>query len=659
MRVRIVGSFTDRISPALERIRRNILRTQAAMSQLSRTTVNTGGGMRSGSIGGGASGPLLAGGGAALGAVAGGLVGVRGAAQRTIMAMKAFNIASGAALGAAAVGATNVARRYENLSIQLEVAVRRLGQTSAETTKEAKEAFNFLQQLSTTLPLNVDELTNAFIKMKNLGLAPTKESLVSFTNTAAANGKTLMQFVEAVADASVGEFERLKEFGIKARTEADKVSFTFRGTTKEVGKNASDIVEYLQKIGETDFAGAATKQMDTLDGKLSNLGVAFDTFLNKIAEDTSILDWTKSAVDWLTSILDSFTGISYAINMAIAQIGEFSQRGWIKLKFNTLIIFEELKNQISIIFDSIINSQIDTINDFIDLVNEAIIKLNKVPKVNIPMVPGIGYIDTNTDNAAEAEKLRLEKELHLLYASQEWQNYKDFLEESHGIIVNKNQVTKDYNETLKEQKRLQNETLKEQKRLQEELRAKEEEKQRLANIKQKQEEESWLRLQEYRNGMKEIGGEIEGVFSTFFQELDNGFKSATENMFVNFKNMIDRMVAEALAAKVVRLLFGDITGSGNAGGLFGGQLQAGMARMFGRENGGPVQAGLPYIVGEKRPELFVPNQNGTIVPDLSMVGGSTVTINAIDSRSVAQFIDDNKFAFTQAVNNTNRRYNIG
>ena len=159
--------------------------------------------------------------------------------------------------------------------------------------------------------------------------------------------------------------------------------------------------------------------------------------------------------------------------------------------------------------------------------------------------------------------------------------------------------------------------------------------------------------------MKEIGGEIEGVFSTFFQELDNGFKSATENMFVNFKNMIDRMVAEALAAKVVRLLFGDITGSGNAGGLFGGQLQAGMARMFGRENGGPVQAGLPYIVGEKRPELFVPNQNGTIVPDLSMVGGSTVTINAIDSRSVAQFIDDNKFAFTQAVNNTNRRYNIG
>lgn len=33
-----------------------------------------------------------------------------------------------------------------------------------------------------------------------------------------------------------------------------------------------------------------------------------------------------------------------------------------------------------------------------------------------------------------------------------------------------------------------------------------------------------------------------------------------------------------------------------------------------RASGGPVRAGMPYIVGEKRPELFVPDQNGTIIP---------------------------------------------
>jgi hypothetical protein len=34
----------------------------------------------------------------------------------------------------------------------------------------------------------------------------------------------------------------------------------------------------------------------------------------------------------------------------------------------------------------------------------------------------------------------------------------------------------------------------------------------------------------------------------------------------------------------------------------------------GREKGGPVQAGSTYLVGEKRPELFVPNTSGTILP---------------------------------------------
>jgi TP901 family phage tail tape measure protein len=65
------------------------------------------------------------------------------------------------------------------------------------------------------------------------------------------------------------------------------------------------------------------------------------------------------------------------------------------------------------------------------------------------------------------------------------------------------------------------------------------------------------------------------------------------------------------------------------GGLFGG-LFGSKAKVQGplmedgsffskREMGGPVKAGTPYIVGEKRPELFVPDSNGTIIPDLSMV----------------------------------------
>ena len=62
----------------------------------------------------------------------------------------------------------------------------------------------------------------------------------------------------------------------------------------------------------------------------------------------------------------------------------------------------------------------------------------------------------------------------------------------------------------------------------------------------------------------------------------------------------------------------------------------------GRAEGGPVSAGQPYIVGEKRPELFVPRQDGNIIPDLSSLGNKTVSnvfhINVVanDSASAGQ-----------------------
>jgi hypothetical protein len=52
-----------------------------------------------------------------------------------------------------------------------------------------------------------------------------------------------------------------------------------------------------------------------------------------------------------------------------------------------------------------------------------------------------------------------------------------------------------------------------------------------------------------------------------------------------------------------------------------------------------VSAGKPYVVGEKRPELFVPNQNGTIIPSVPN-GGTTINItqniSANGDKQVAQ-----------------------
>lgn len=69
-----------------------------------------------------------------------------------------------------------------------------------------------------------------------------------------------------------------------------------------------------------------------------------------------------------------------------------------------------------------------------------------------------------------------------------------------------------------------------------------------------------------------------------------------------------------------------------------------------REKGGTVKKGQPYIVGEKRPELFIPDRNGRIEPNtnsLNNAGGTThntyittMPIQAIDTKDFKQRVGD-------------------
>ena len=46
-----------------------------------------------------------------------------------------------------------------------------------------------------------------------------------------------------------------------------------------------------------------------------------------------------------------------------------------------------------------------------------------------------------------------------------------------------------------------------------------------------------------------------------------------------------------------------------------------------RAMGGPVSAGTPYMVGERGPELFMPRQGGSIVPNNALGGSTSVVVN--------------------------------
>jgi hypothetical protein len=151
--------------------------------------------------------------------------------------------------------------------------------TATGSTQGASAAFENLQAFAAKTPFALEQSVEAFVKLTNLGLTPSERALTSYGNTAAAMGKDLMLLIEAVADATTGEFERLKEFGIKAKQEGDKVSLTFRGTTKTIQKSASEIESYLMALGENEFAGAMETRLDSLDGKLSGLADEFNKLI--------------------------------------------------------------------------------------------------------------------------------------------------------------------------------------------------------------------------------------------------------------------------------------------------------------------------------------------------------------------------------------------
>jgi TP901 family phage tail tape measure protein len=68
-----------------------------------------------------------------------------------------------------------------------------------------------------------------------------------------------------------------------------------------------------------------------------------------------------------------------------------------------------------------------------------------------------------------------------------------------------------------------------------------------------------------------------------------------------------------------------------------------------RALGGPVTAGMPYMVGERGPELFVPRGSGTIVPNGA--GGGGVVVNVYGDVSGRELVERVQEAIMQSMRN--------
>lgn len=189
--------------------------------------------------------------------------------------------------------------------------------TVTGSAKGAQEAFSLIEKFAIDTPYQLNEIVEAFIQLKALGLEPSEDALVSYGNTASAFGKNIKDFVGAVAAATVGEFERLKTFGIKAKVINDDVSFTFAGVTTKVKKNATEIEKYLRTLGDVNFAGAMNEQMKTMNGVLSNIEDGFEKIYRDIGKN-GLNEALKSTFTQFNELVESGGSAAKTIGQTLA-----------------------------------------------------------------------------------------------------------------------------------------------------------------------------------------------------------------------------------------------------------------------------------------------------------------------------------------------------
>lgn len=126
-------------------------------------------------------------------------------------------------------------------------------------------------------------------------------------------------------------------------------------------------------------------------------------------------------------------------------------------------------------------------------------------------------------------------------------------------------------------------------------------------------EEMAAQQQELRE-MGEVGDAVAGG-------LSSAFANWTRTTEFDVKSMVASILADLAQLTLRRNVLEPLFGGGGMGGSGGsGLFGSALSSIFGgfRAGGGDVEAGRAYVVGEQRPELFIPRQGGTILPS---VGG--------------------------------------
>ena len=540
-------------------------------------------------------------GGAAFGSMAGSLAKVKGPAIAAAAAIAAIVLPIKAIAG---VGAG-----FEDLKDSLDQV---FGSMEAGD-KAMEKVFQFAQ----TTPFQIEDATKAFIQLKSAGIEPSMDMLQVFADTASTSidqlgaFESLIRIVQRSAAGGMGleEINQLDDRGIPATkilTEALGKSREELSVFGKTAEGAAEMVQLLIKGLETKFGGAMENKMDNLSTKTSNMAIAFKQLADEV--------FKSGLGTFLKNMADDLTKVANAIAKAVRAAN--NTRTDADLGLDTSKSLPEQAKQAEILRKAAL-LEVERTNN---LKNPFGSKTRGIMNEEMKKTAGEVYVQL------VAKELELRKEI--LNLSKEAKKVED----------DKTKPTQDNINFLSEFQKLLKNTIPELDQINaklievEALRGKIGENGTLIATPEQIEAvvASLNKMKDELGDISTIGSEMQQTIinasNAFTTDFVNSLMAGENAMdsFNNFaKSIVSQIIATFLQMKVVNEILNSVfnlTGTD--------ALPTGKKKLAG---GGTIQGGNATLVGERGPEIFVPNTGGTIMNNMNsknaMGGGGTTIIN--------------------------------
>jgi len=533
-------------------------------------------------------------------------------------ALGAFAIIGGARLIG---GLVNTVRTFEDLRATLV--------TIEGDAQKAGEAFDLIRKFTAGTTFQLEEVSNAFITFRNAGLNPTQAMMTDIGNIAAGMGKRIDDVARAVFNATTGEFEMLKQLGIKVKTEGKNLTVNFRGTARTIKNDGKEIVAFLREIGEVEFAGAIDARAKTLSGAFSNLQDQIAEVAVAIGEGGLKTELTEGARE-MTKLLKNTPEVTRALGKMGELIGKTLNvllKSFVGLLIGIGKAYDFIAGKVNVFLgntdEAIVQQRKfnETYKTYFNDMNAMLPVQKKIndataqgTKVNKTYEMKMGEMNQTVEEAAEAQK-KYKK------ATEDAQKETAAIAARFAHNVTLLDLTIDgFNQVNSTAVDALTDVVMGAQTLQEALGT-------IAKVALRQVIAGFIQM-----------AIVTPILNKLADILGFDMVSATQKQ-TNAEKALNSELKKQIGLRLLLRLVGGFANGGAVGYANGGAIGFGGARA----GGGAVGGSNAFLVGERGPELFIPNTAGTIVSNETMgsrMGETNINfnINAIDAQGFDELL---------------------